>query len=32
MEHRPENLLVPGKTVDIATYHSSFYSPPPTEA
>ncbi|KAG7211371.1 hypothetical protein KM043_010660 [Ampulex compressa] len=25
-------LLVPAKSVDIATYHSSFYSPPPTEA
>ncbi|XP_076623299.1 proto-oncogene like protein Myb isoform X2 [Colletes latitarsis] len=25
-------LLVPAKLVDIATYHSSFYSPPPTEA
>ncbi|XP_012244200.1 transcriptional activator Myb isoform X3 [Bombus impatiens] len=25
-------LLLPAKAVDIATYHSSFYSPPPTEA
>ncbi|XP_050584381.1 transcriptional activator Myb isoform X3 [Bombus affinis] len=25
-------LLMPAKVVDIATYHSSFYSPPPTEA
>ncbi|XP_017792341.1 PREDICTED: myb protein [Habropoda laboriosa] len=25
-------LLVPAKVVDITTYHSSFYSPPPTEA
>ncbi|XP_029035286.2 myb protein isoform X1 [Osmia bicornis bicornis] len=25
-------LLMPAKVVDITTYHSSFYSPPPTEA
>ncbi|XP_044585661.1 myb protein isoform X1 [Cotesia glomerata] len=31
MQRLPE-LLVPAKSVDIATYHSTFYSPPPTEA
>ncbi|XP_043270198.1 transcriptional activator Myb [Venturia canescens] len=32
MELSPHNLLIPAKTVDITTYHSTFYSPPPTEA
>lgn len=25
-------ILMPAKVVDITTYNSSFYSPPPTEA
>ncbi|KAK0086526.1 hypothetical protein PV325_003045 [Microctonus aethiopoides] len=32
MQRLPADLLVPSKTVDISTYHSTFYSPPPTEA
>ncbi|XP_051162611.1 transcriptional activator Myb isoform X3 [Leptopilina boulardi] len=32
MDLIPGGLLVPAKIQDINTYHSSFYSPPPTEA
>ncbi|XP_033221531.1 transcriptional activator Myb isoform X2 [Belonocnema kinseyi] len=32
MDLIPGGLLVPAKNADINTYHSSFYSPPPTEA
>ncbi|XP_043461048.1 transcriptional activator Myb isoform X3 [Leptopilina heterotoma] len=32
MDLIPGGMLVPAKIQDINTYHSSFYSPPPTEA
>ncbi|XP_047350256.1 transcriptional activator Myb isoform X4 [Vespa velutina] len=32
MDGLPRGLLVPVKAVDVNTYNSSFYSPPPTEA
>ncbi|XP_032454573.1 transcription factor MYB3R-3 isoform X10 [Nasonia vitripennis] len=32
MQQCQPGLLIPGKSVDITTYHSTFYSPPPTEA
>lgn len=32
MDLIPTGMLVPAKTVDLASYHSTFYSPPPTEA
>ncbi|XP_032667141.1 transcriptional activator Myb isoform X2 [Odontomachus brunneus] len=32
MDILPNGLLMSAKTGDIITYHSSFYSPPPTEA
>ncbi|XP_026672281.1 transcriptional activator Myb isoform X2 [Ceratina calcarata] len=32
MDAVSNRLMAPGKIVDITTYHSSFYSPPPTEA
>ncbi|XP_034940671.1 transcriptional activator Myb [Chelonus insularis] len=32
MQRLPGDLLVPSKSLDINAYHSTFYSPPPTEA
>nr|XP_046484067.1 myb protein isoform X1 [Neodiprion pinetum]XP_046484068.1 myb protein isoform X1 [Neodiprion pinetum] len=32
MDLLPSGMMVPAKSVDLASYHSTFYSPPPTEA